>query len=530
MDEYEIGQTYTFRGVAYVYKGGDPTDRGSWQRAGRGSEQPAPQSQSQPQPAGAVERFSQMVRDAARVGSSAATGHFGDEVSGALRGAGAFARQLVRQPTDVGAAADSARAAASEGTQQARAGVSEARDRLPGLLEFGAEVAPLAVLPAAAGQRAIARGGAGLLGTGARGAAVGGAEGQFIGMGSAEGSAGERAMQAVPEAALGVAGGGVLGGGTAAVNAVRRRASGRGPRVAEALRETTGVDDLVRASDDVEAVRQAARREFYGPLDEMELDHPELLSWLRDPSHRAGRTVRNSLPEVFAGKRPPTFRELQKVRESLSASRVLDEGELARLNRLMDEATDGGASRADRAYAQAMEPVEALQEGRKFYNKSAADIEMAQRGLSPEALRSFRTGQLHEIIRRLEKRESGSLSWLRNFMDAGPETLRVARTLFPSDEAFEEFTRAANQEQSAQAVSRVVRKYLPGFVAGAAAGAGASRLMAQEPGAAMSPGLLDVPPMAQDATRVNTTAPNAARGDDGLIVGPNDDVLDAFLR
>lgn len=379
----------------------------------------------------------------------------------------------------VQAAQEMASPEGQERTAASRQRVEDIRTLNPGSAA-AAEVAgvlPAALLPVAQGARVV-RGGGGLLRGAARGGATGAAEGFTYGVGEAEGTLRERAPQAIPETLLGGGIGTLLGTVAPTVNAAVRRGRGRGSRVARELEETTDVtSDINRLLDEVDEGVEEVQRTLYRPLEESfeEVTDESLLSFLQTPDVRGH--VRAVSREVAEGSRPPSLREVQQVRSRMRrinnnpATRGTLTEQLAELSQITSDAIPGLRD-ADRAFAQLMEHRGALAEGRKLYNKSSADIERALRQYAenPESDRAFRAGMVHEVVRRMEKRATGGLQPLRDFINAGPETRRSIRMMFPDDAAFEDFMGILSREESADQVARYLKRNLRYLLIGAAGG------------------------------------------------------------
>lgn len=446
-----------------------------------------------------------------------------------------------------------------------------------------------AALPVGQGARAV-RSGAGLLNATARGSGVGAVEGGLLSALSAEGSVGERVRAAGPGAGMGLVLGGVGGAAPAVVNAARRRGTGRGERVGEALQETTGIRaDLNASRDASKAEVQRVRREFYRPLEEANpsitpgqpiegervvasaiqtpdgrtfaggihvdaiesargagaigdgaggrlsgeysegfitssgryVDRAEaraiqqrraasdpsispagrggfdsndldagtrwtaprgevelrsdpatrLVELLRSPSVKSQTRV--IAPEVVGdGARAPSFNEAQKVLLRLRRLNKTDRRYVEQIEQLEGALSDAvpGFRQANTEYAQAIAPRQALEQGRRFWNKSTADVEMELRNLSGDARREFQRGRLAEIVRRLNQRDNASGAMLKRFVDAGPENQAMIRSLFDDSARYDEFIEVLNREQSADKVNTAVRRFLPYIAAGAVGG------------------------------------------------------------
>jgi hypothetical protein len=264
--------------------------------------------------------------------------------------------------------------------------------------------------------------------------------------------------------------------------------SGRGARVVEALKEGTGLssgfNDAVKSAD---ALIEKVRAEKYAPLEQAfpEVRHGTLEKLLAADEWK-GHVAAVS-KEVATGKRPPSMQELQALRGRLRGLRE-SAGKKGRSDlvakardqlRVLDEAMREavpGLEEADQAFAAASGSRRALDEGRRFYNRSGADVERRIAQLSPEARQAFNIGRVHEISRRLQQRDKQTPALLRRFMDAGPETKTLLRSMFPDEKTFGEFQRVLRREESAEAAVAALKKYIGYLGAGAAGGAIASQL------------------------------------------------------
>lgn len=200
-----------------------------------------------------------------------------------------------------------------------------------------------------------------------------------------------------------------------------------------------------------------------------------VLSILEDPD--VAPHVRAVSKQVARGERPPTFEEIQRVRQRLR------KGERAKpeLGAAADELTnalhdmDPRIARADAAWAELQDYERALEAGRKLYTKSAATIERELRKydrafLGPaDRTRAdvMRDGMIYELARRLETSEPFDMKAFRNLFEAGPEMEAKWRAMF-GDQGYEHLRQVLHQEQSAE----TIRKWLVRALIGTA-GAGA---------------------------------------------------------
>lgn len=409
MDEYAIGEVVEMSdGKLYRFKGGEPKDWANWTpEVVESTPEDAALKRTTARGGNAITDFLAMARHGLTLG-------FDDEIAGRLKGP--EARDEIRQ-----------RVADRRLLNPGASGISEVAGGLPA-----------ALLPVGAGRAAV-RGGAGLFGAIGKGAAVGAVEGGLLGMGESETETmGGRATDALPYAAGGAVAGGLLSAAPVVGNALLRRAQNRGARVAGELADATGL------TPDFGAVRQqaddavsAARAQHYGPLDAM-----------------------GKVPGVTT--EPRTLGELQKLSKRMERTDPLG---AANMRTSMEQAFPG-LKAADQAYAPTAQVREALTNGRKAWNKSAADIQRAQASLSPEALTAFREGQFHEIVRRLNAREDNAVEVLRRFMDSGPETRAQIKTLFADEAAFNSFIQVLGKERSAAVVAGTLRRVAPFAIPG----------------------------------------------------------------
>lgn len=466
--EYEIGKTYyASDGKPYVFKGGDPGDRANWQSAAS----PAPAS-GEPRPRSRIasiveEALSPRAHvDAAKTWIQGLTMGGGDEMRAAIRAVPAL------MPGGESPREAFTRAHAEENADIQR--IHQENPRAAPLVQAAGGLLPAAV-PLAAGATAV-RAGGGILNAAARGAGAGALEGGIFGALSADGGIQERAAASVAPAMFGAAAGGLLGVAPAAANAFRRGEAGRGARVAGAMQDAAGVkvnpNATIRESED--AVR-AVRAQHYGPLEAAHsaIDDPAVIDILRSEGVRPHTSAIAREVARDTG-RPPSFEEAQKVLRRLRRLNGPEKKfaeEIASLDEAITNAVPGYAD-ADAAFKAAVSPMQSMAQGRKFWNKSASDIERAQSRLKGEDLKQFRHGRLVETVRRLQERDEEAGAVLGRMMDAGPETEGMLRTFFPTDDAYEEFRGVLQRERSAAKVAGAFQK-LGGRV-GTAIGAAAA--------------------------------------------------------
>jgi hypothetical protein len=353
--------------------------------------------------------------------------------------------------------------------------VQDLRDTTPGGSAL-MEVAGGAVLPVGAAA------------AGAKGLAVGAATGGAIaGVGAA--AEGQPVGPAAYAGALGGAGGAaVLAPALQFASRVAPRLTGsRGQRVAAELQTHTGIsDDLNTTIHRAQQNRRRVSDEMYKPLEEQfeRVDDPAVRNLLQQPDVAAHfKGPRTDGPaSAFA----PSFRQIQALRQrvtKLTRNPDLEKAENARdVLGSVNESLEGVAElgprlkQADAAYALASKQADAIKLGRQTVSKSAADISRTMQELPAEAHDNFRRGMLHEIVRKLETREDGSVAMLNNFLDAGPETRSMLRQLFPDEIGYANFMRTVRYERSAVKIRQHLLK-AGLFGAGAAGGTALGALM-----------------------------------------------------
>lgn len=467
-----------------------------------------PLSRAEQRQAGVVDFLQQAGRDVVstaakipdflKVAGHEITGRFGDELVGQMARQGQTAllrsQALTGQEMDPEAAAESVEEAQRQGTESARESIAESRERI-GPLGRGAALLAPAAIPYGVGARAIGSG-TGLLGTALRGGTAAAAEGGLFALGGAEGSLPERVAQVDPLmdiAAPGAAGGALSMVLPRAINAMQRRRSGRGQRMGEVLQESVDAEDLTgatrrlgqreRGSSQIRVrgtQERAISDHLYGPLDEQfeEITDPELLRFLREGPEDVQKMTARVSREVASGEQNPSFAQVQRIRDNLRRANqgaaqkgtlgdVIDE-----FNVRFQEAVPG-LREADAAFSVVKGQQEALERGRRMWNRNSADLEttleqIAARYDDPSeaaaAQEAFRTGLFGEWLARLMERDESSGAVLRKLMDAGPEFRAIEESMFPTSEGLVAFRRAVNEEKSAEAVRNVLRKFTNRFL------------------------------------------------------------------
>lgn len=203
------------------------------------------------------------------------------------------------------------------------------------------------------------------------------------------------------------------------IRALERRASERGERIASDLRAASGLSRNYEES--LEAAKAAipeVRAAHYKPLEEAfpAVNGRNVSDALKDP--RIAPLVRKVAPDVAAGKRAPSFRELQDImmdtRDEMSAARKAGRPNRAQKAReaydliagAMDEDIPGFAD-AQRAYGIAQSRVGAHDLGRRMASKSPSDIRVELDALPEEARDAFRQGLLDRFETQLRERTGG---------------------------------------------------------------------------------------------------------------------------
>lgn len=417
-----------------------------------------------------AERGNSALSDFLRMAAQGATLGFADELTGLAAGAipGGQNRQEAteasRQRVEDLRRLNSGASLASEvaggvGAGTAAGGLLRAGLSAAGVDAGGGLLGMLTAGPRTTPARAVGR-------ATARGAAGGAAEEFARGAGESEGGLIERVQAGGKRAPIG-AGLGAFTGGVLALPGAAKRAFREtreaGEQVASDLRATATEGERVLPSQ----LRQQAQaksdraRSIFQDLEEAgeeatSIDMQEV--FLRNP------TARNALSEQAAealeSNQALTFTQVDDASSNLkrvadafkrgdpnvraedvrAASEAFDE-----LDRTMRESLEGFDD-AKRLWAEKSAAMRALSEGRKMFGKQADDVRSAMREFSdnPEAREFFRQGLINEATRKLE-RFRGSFreppAAVKNYFNRGRGFEEELRLLFPSDEAFEEFTR-----------------------------------------------------------------------------------------
>ena len=471
--EYEIGKVYIAKdGRPVRYMGGDPLDKANWQDIKEDA--PAPKAA----PRRGAPNPDELSADGIKALASGIP--FTDEL-----------RSVIGSIPSLLPGGKTFRESYQEHQAAEEADLGRIREESPIMSRVAQTVgaAPLAAAPLQAGIRAV-QAGKGLLGGAKAAGAVGAVEGGLMGAGEATGGIKDRVKGGTIGAAIGGPIGVLLSAIPGGRNVRSRPVAGRGARAADELRDATGIKQGVNEALDVtEDQLETVRNQYYRPFERRytAIEDPALLSQLR--AEDVLPHTRSVSKEVADGTRPPSFKEAQEIwqqlrkvgRNSPAHARYADN-----VNDALESAVPGFRD-ANQVYAAAIAPKQALIQGRKFWNKSAEDIEREMRGLAGDELTNFRVGQLHEMLRRLEQRDEAAGAVLRRFMDAGPETERIMRSLFPDEGGYRQFQRSLREEESADlareqlkrlgGAASLLAKYAAAGAAGAAGFEGARRLL-----------------------------------------------------
>ena len=352
--------------------------------------------------------------------------------------------------------------------------VEDLRTVAPGA-SLMAEMAGAAAVPVGAGGSAIrARGLWPAMKTGARAGAVAGG---LFGLGE-----GETPQERVEGLATGAATGGALGGVVAApthmlaagIRALPRVFGNRPERIGEDLRRLTGVErSLYLAMRDTDQQLERVQERFYRQFDQKypRIENKGITTVLNDPAART--QVRAVSREVANGERPPSFRELQAIRNRFKKSSNSDTQALADvLTQEMEDAIPG-LSEANTRWRHIRVIETMRRSGRRMFNSPADEIEHFTEQLAADEREAFREGLVLEFVRRVERSPNDKLpkGFVNTILYAGPETEALLRRGFPDDASFNEFMRVMRTERRA-AKFRQFLPYLRYVAIAAAAGGG----------------------------------------------------------
>lgn len=414
------------------------------------------------------------VGDFARMGLQGLTFGFADELIGKF--AGPEARERSRQNLSVRRSTD-----------------------LPASLM--SEIAGGVALPTFAVGRGV-RAGQTTRQLAATGATVGALEGAAFGAG--ESVEGERESGAVTGGLIGAATGGVaapVGGSVARRVAPRARSlvnklrgidpdtPGPGPRVASSLVERSGIEANVNeamalADQSLEEISATV----FSKLDEEfpEVSDASVTTFIRgltdnkDTRSVVGAVSRELRDNIGDGVQP-SFSQVQDIRRRLIRKGLSDEAD--ELSDIMEEAFGERFTAANAEWRRLSRVKEALELGEKSWNLGANQLERRLGGMGADERTAFQQGRLSEIVQRLQRRETGAVTPLTDFLDAGPSTRRQLRTLFDTDAAFNGFMEELQlvgsevAERGQKPTPGHVRRLLRWLIPTAGAGAGGAQLM-----------------------------------------------------
>ncbi|MEE8607958.1 MAG: hypothetical protein V3S55_10145 [Nitrospiraceae bacterium] len=321
------------------------------------------------------------------------------------------------------------------------------------------------------------------------GGAVGGVTAGLFGFGEAEGTLPERveagARSVGPGVLFGMASGALVRpfvrSGQITGRAVRSNRAAN-VRLGRELQETTGLSrDINPQLAAARAETQRVSREFFQPLDESfpAVTDPEVLDFMEfvtsAPDTRGAiRAVSsdllvpgtNATEAVIQRHRPPSFSELQRLRDRLWKNpRTRDSGD--ELQGIMEEVFPGfregqiqfrAAKDIEDAFFLGSGEMTSTFRGVKIKVARADQLERALAELPPESHEAFRTGLLQRTINRISRPETGSASevkLLRDLID-DVDTNGKLRALFPNDRLAEEFQSLVRQEKSARILRRAL--------------------------------------------------------------------------
>jgi hypothetical protein len=368
----------------------------------------------------------------------------------------------------------------AEAREESRQRIEDLRllnPKATGILELAGGAALPGGAGVAAGRRAtglLARGGvpaARALGFGTTGAALGGAGAAVRALGEQE-TPGEVRRQAAIGGGLGAA---LAPLGARAAGAAARRTTSRADRLLGGLEETTGVTgEINKVIDAADQALTRVQQRFYQPLDRAfpSVDDSRVAGFLKRMRRNqdTAPAVRSTSRDLFRETKNPSFAELQEVRQRLYNTGKKNEGD--ELTGLMEDIFPR-FKEGNKAWREALAVRDAIDEGRKFYNKNIEDINRALKALpSDEAREAFRNGQLMEVFHRLGRGEDNVVPLLRTYMDAGPGLRSTIRSMFPNDRNFNQFMQIVRTEADADAVATAFKRFGGAIIAGLGLGAG----------------------------------------------------------
>ena len=321
-----------------------------------------------------------------------------------------------------------------------------------------------------------------LMGTGA---ALGGLEGAFAGAGAAtEGNRGRGAaigggIGTVAGGVLGPAAGKTLGAASALGSAIGGRAkslmqrlrgidpntpTGPGPRIAESLTQRAAVEpNLNEALKLADKSLDDIRKDVFAKLDEEfpQVDHPDVLMYIREltdnkDTRSAVGAVSLELRDANLSEMRPSFKQVQAIRRRLLRDNRTNEAE--ELTNIMEDVFGTRFTDANAEWKRLLRLKETMLQGEKDWNLAANKLErkLAEFGDNEAERIAYQQGRITETVQRLQRRETGAVQPVTDFLDMGDTTERQLRGYFDSDRAFEGFKGDLAQiaQEMAEAKSR----------------------------------------------------------------------------
>jgi hypothetical protein len=350
-------------------------------------------------------------------------------------------------------------------------------------------------IPAAGAARMAPGATRGLLAGAARGGLYGGLAGAATGAGLAED--GSRLEGAATGAGYGAAGGAVVGAPFGALGGVMASRTGRGSRVAGAMRELSDLSGTrAEPLGRIRADKQFVQESLYGPLQQA---HPavtdrrvlDFMTRIEDDG-----TFRADIPRRLRGNqatsrsRPvPSFEDLQDLRGSLRgrarnrAGELVDRDALARaeeLDEIMQDLFGEPLQKADSEWARVSANQRSLESGWRLYNRESEIVNETMRRMSPEQRDYFNEGRLARVVAKLEEDEAGAGALLKDYFNAGPEMRRRMASMFPGGEegtAFQTLQNMMRSEARNEAIAQFFGSSVKGAAVGAAVGAATTSAM-----------------------------------------------------
>jgi hypothetical protein len=369
-----------------------------------------------------------------------------------------------------------------EARDDSRERVEALRNATPGMAAVMEGVGGL-LLPGGVATKAATKLG------GVAGTALLGAEGGVIGglFGAGDAPEGERLQSAKVPAVAGAA----TGAAAPLLSILPRMVGSSNKRVAEELVKRSGLENNInKAIAKADEAIQGTRKKYYGALELKypgAIDDPQILKVVQsDALAEHARAIDPALVARKRGKkvdpaRSPTLTELQSLRTRL---RKKDPDLAKQLSDVMSKSLEG-LDAADAEWARVVGNRRSFEIGRGtvkdkktgLYARTSADTERILEKLPAEAQEGVRKGRLHEIVVKLQRRDSDSVALLKDYMDAGEETQKVLRQVFPDDKSFKGFMAVLAKEKRAAVVAREFKRYAPLAAVGGAGGIGAAAFM-----------------------------------------------------